>query len=245
MRVVVRVLIVLLGLQILFLGLLIATTDDAPSRAILAMGLCLIFVWVIVGGTLMFRLREKIRRTVQSIRMDWRVMFVLFATLLALIEEAVTTSLTNLAPLFGVEVGAAYITASPHYLEVVAFHSVVVFIPMFIGWAWLLNRYRFTPGQVFLLFGLTGLLAEMVSFGANLVALPMWVFIYGLMLYLPAYCVPQDRPAHPVRVVHYPLAVIFPLLCAIPVALMVSQFHPTPNQFITLNSILFLAPLMR
>jgi len=38
--------------------------------------------------------------------------FVAFCTLLALAAEAVTTTINNLAPVFGVAVGKAYITAS-------------------------------------------------------------------------------------------------------------------------------------
>lgn len=66
------------------------------------------------------------------------------------------------APLLQVEpsIGKAYITASANYLEVVCFHSVVMFIPLFIAWACILSRYQFRPFAVFLLFGLTGTLAE-------------------------------------------------------------------------------------
>jgi hypothetical protein len=53
---------------------------------------------------------------------------VLFCTLLALAEEAVTTTMTNLAPLFGVKMGEVAITASANYIEVVTQHSVIVFV---------------------------------------------------------------------------------------------------------------------
>ena len=116
----------------------------------------------------------------------WRLKFVRLATLLALLEGAITVTMTNLAPLFGVLVGAAYITASANDLDVVALHSVVVFVPMFIAWAVLLSRWDFTPAQVVLLFGLTGTLAE-VSFGGiqQFVQIAMWTFVYGLMVFLP------------------------------------------------------------
>jgi hypothetical protein len=64
--------------------------------------------------------------------------------------------MTNLAPLFGVKVGQAYITSSTNYLDVVALHSVVMFVPLFVGWAVTLSCYDFSPFAVFLLFGLTG-----------------------------------------------------------------------------------------
>ena len=104
-------------------------------RAVLGMGWGLILLWIGVGGMLMYRFREPIREGLLKIRLDWRLKFILFATFLALTEEAITTTMTNLAPLFGVKVGEAYITASTNYLDVVALHSVVMFVPLFVGWA--------------------------------------------------------------------------------------------------------------
>ena len=40
--------------------------------------------------------------------------------------------MTNCAPLFGVEMGEVYITASGNDMDVVLFHSVVVFVPQFL-----------------------------------------------------------------------------------------------------------------
>ena len=176
------------------------------------MGWGLISLWIFLGGTLIYRFRAPIRVAVMSIRLDWRLKFVLFATVLVLIEEAITTTMTNLAPLFGVKLGEAYITASTNYLDVIAFHSVVVIAPMFVGWAVLLWRYDFSPFAVFLLFGLTGTLAEM-SFGPqHALEFGLWIFVYGLMVYLPAYCVPTDRNVRAPRWWHYPLAVLVPFL---------------------------------
>jgi hypothetical protein len=188
----------------------------------------LIILWIFVGGTLMHRFRETIRAWVLKIRLDWRLKFILFATALALTEEAITTTMTNLAPLFGVKVGEAYITASTNYLDVVGLHSVVVFIPMFVGWAVILWRYDFSPFAVFVLFGLTGTLAEM-SFGPqHALEFGMWIFVYGLMVYLPAYCVPTDRGARCPRWWHYPLAVVVPMLFIplIPLPLIARLFYP-------------------
>ena len=50
-----------------------------------------------------------------------------------------------------------------------------------------------------------------------------WVFVYGLMVYLPACTVPQDRPAKPPRWWSYPLAVVLPfpfVVLAAPVVLL-------------------------
>jgi hypothetical protein len=232
----IKILIILLGIWLAFsttVVLFIALTAMGPnSRAVIMMGAGLIILWVALGGSLMFVFRNRIRQVVLGMRGDWRFKFVLFATLLALLEEAVTVSMTNLAPLFGVPVGAAYITASANYLDVVALHSVVVFIPMFMGWAFILNRWDFTPAQVFLLFGLTGTLAE-VSFGGTgqFAQIAMWTFVYGLMVFLPAYCIPAERGARPLRWWHFPLAVVLPIVFSIPVAMVIGTLHPIPIHF--------------
>ena len=134
------------------------------ARAVIGMGWGLILLWVFLGGIMMHGFREPIRAAMARVRLDWRLKFILFAITLALIEEGITTTMTNLAPLFGVKVGEAYITASANYLDVVALHSVVAFIGLFMGWAVILWRYDFSPFAVFVLFGLTGTLAEM-TFG--------------------------------------------------------------------------------
>jgi hypothetical protein len=182
------------------------------ARAVIGMGWGLILLWIFLGGMLMHCFREPIRAAVARVRLDWRLKFILLATTLALIEEAITTTMTNLAPLFGVKVGEAYITASANYLDVVAMHSVVVFIPMFVAWAVILWRYDFSPFAVFLLFGLTGTLAEMTFGPQHAREFGLWIFVYGLMVYLPAFCVPTDRQARTPRWWHYPLAVVAPFL---------------------------------
>ena len=128
--------------------------------------------------------------------------------------------------------GAAYITASANYLDVVALHSVVVFVPMFIAWAWMLSRWDFSPAEVFLLFGLTGFLAEAQFAGTfNLAQAPFWIFVYGLMVWLPAASLPSRNGAKKPRWWAYPLAVILPFVFAIPVAVVVSLLHPVKIHF--------------
>jgi len=202
------------------------------QRAIIGMAWGLIFFWIIVGGILARVYRDNIRRFVLYVPVGWKTKFVLFATVLALVEEAITTTMTNLAPVFGVQVGQAYITASTNYLDVVLGHSVIVFVPMFIAWAWLLSRYDFRPATVMLLFGLTGTLAEAGSFGLqHLTEIGLWVFVYGLMVYLPACSVPAERSAKQPRLHHYVLAVFLPFLFAIPVAIVVGSLHPVKIHF--------------
>jgi hypothetical protein len=198
-------------------------------RAVIGMGLTLNLVWTIGCGAFMTAFRDQARAAVRRIQLPWKVKFVLFATLLALAEEVVTVSLTNLAPLYGVKIGEAYITASTNYLDVVALHSVVVFIPMFACWAWLLSRYDFPPVVVMLLFGATGNLIE--AHGLNNLFAGFWIFLYGWMVFLPAYSIPEDRGAKPPRWTHGVLAVFLPILCALPVVGIVHFLHPVSIHF--------------
>jgi len=147
-------------------------------------------------------------------------------------EEAVTTTMTNLAPVFGVRMGEAYITASANYLDVIALHSVIVFIPMFICWAWMLSKFDFHPNAVFLLFGITGTLAEL-SFGGPtaILAFGFWCFIYGLMIYLPVYCLPAREGLRKPAWWRFPLAIILPILSVAPVAGIVAWLHPIRIHF--------------
>jgi len=195
---------------------------DPVTRAITAMAAGLGFLWIILGGVIMVTLRDPARALMRRFSRHWQTAFVLWAIVLALLEEAITTGLTNTAPLWGLTWQEAHITASNKYLDVVLFHSVIVFIPMFIAWGWLLRRYAFQPVQVFLLFGFTGTLAETLSFGLqNFMMLGFWVYVYGLMVYLPAYAItPYLSERRPKRGT-YLIALIVPLLAAIPVALLI------------------------
>jgi hypothetical protein len=124
------------------------------------------------------------------------------------------------SPLLGGVTDAARITASKNYLEVVFLHSVIAFVPLFLCWGWLLSRYDFQPSQVLLLFGLNGTLAETLSFGPqNLIQVGMWVWVYGLMAYLPACTVPVDRGARHARWWHGLMAIFLPLVFVAPLGL--------------------------
>ena len=199
-----------------FLNLVILRSDKVRDRAIFLMADGMILLWIIVGGSLTPMLRRRLVPRLAAIPIDWRVRFVLLCTAMALIEEVITTTMTNLAPLLGTTPAEAHITASTNYFVVVCFHSVVVFIPMFIAWALMLSRWAFSPLKVLLLFGITGSMAEASMNPSNLIG-GFWVFVYGLMVYLPACTVPQDRGAKPLRWWHYPLAVVLPFMAAIPV----------------------------
>jgi hypothetical protein len=216
----------------LFFLLATLTSPDPVTRAIAGMALGLFVFWIVLGGALSLLVHNRVRSILRRFDAHWRIAFILFATVLALLEEAVTTTMTNAAPLWGVPVGKAYITASASYLEVVLYHSVIVFVPMFIAWAWLLRRYAFSPAAVFVLYGCTGALAEMGTFGAqNLVGLGFWVYVYGLMVYLPACAIPPERGARKPGVWACLLALILPILAAIPVALIVLALNPPQHAF--------------
>ena len=217
---------------LLIVTILAGNSPKPAARAVALMGGILGVLWNVVGGLLQRRFRDPVSRRVQALPGGWRLKFVLFCTLLALAEEAITTGLTNLAPAFGVPYGQAYITASGNYLDVVCLHSVVVFVPMFACWAWLLARYDFHPNTVFVLFGLTGTFAEMSFAGPQaLLNVGFWSYIYGLMIYLPAYSIPARQGLRPPRWWQYPLLVFFPVFWVIPVAGVVGTLHPIKIHF--------------
>ena len=222
-----------LVIVLLTVGTLTNPTLETPvARAMTDMIWGLVLVWVVVGGLVMFWSRDKAKRVVARIRLDPRLVFFLFAAGLSLAEEAVTVGMTNLAPLFGVKVGQAYITASADYLDVIAYHSVIVFLPMFLVWAWLLTKYSFQPNTVFLLYGLTGVLAESGAFGLqNLLVGGLWILVYGLMVYLPAYTF-TPAAVGKTGIPQFVLAVLGPLAAAIPVAVLVLVlFHRPAIEF--------------
>ncbi|HSO12184.1 MAG TPA: hypothetical protein VLT51_07400 [Anaerolineales bacterium] len=224
-----KLFILLLGLWLLLSTTLvyIATTGDRILHAVISMGLGLIVLWVLAGGTLMYVLRDRVKNLVLRVPLHWQVKFVLFATLLAMVEEAVTTSMTSLAPLFGAEIGEAYITASSNYFDVILHHSVIAFVPWFMAWAWILKRYDFSPFWVFLLTGLNGLFAESLTFGwEHLNEFALWIFVYGLMVYLPACTIPAERGAVPPKPYHAVLAFLLPFLVGIPWATLVNLLFP-------------------
>jgi hypothetical protein len=195
---------------------------DHDARAVVYMGLSLIAIWCVLGGITMCFTRDPFIRWVKSINIGWKIRFVSLSIGMALIEEMITTLLTNAAPLFGAVSPAARITVSTNYFEVIS-NSVLVFIPWFICWAWLLGRYDFKPLEVVLFFGLTGLLAEstldsMVNL-EDIAGVAMWVYVYGFMVYLPAHTVPQERDARPVRWYHISVVILLPLIFIIPLAI--------------------------
>ncbi len=205
---------VLLGIVVLvstFLAIIV--WGEPRQRAVLGMAWGLIIFWIVGAGFAMWRWRPFWLRLASKGGLPWFLKFTLGCVLLAMAEEAVTTSMTNCAPLFGVKIGQAYITASTNYLDVILRHSVVVFVPMFVGWAVLLKFWRFSPFEVFLLWGITGTLLEFKYAGLQGAPnFPFWILVYGPMVWLPAHLAPSTRAAKTPRWWIYPLAVILPPL---------------------------------
>ncbi len=198
-----------------FLNVVILSHGKVKDRAIILMADGMILLWIILGGSLTPMLRKYLVPRLIAIPFDWRLRFVILSTIMALIEEVMTTSMTNCASLFGTTPEEAHITASTNYFHVVLCHSVVLFVFMFIVWAWMLSRWDFSPLKVLLLFGITGSLAEATINPSSLIG-GFWVFVYGLMVYLPSCTVPRERGARPVRWWHYPMAVFLPFLGVVP-----------------------------
>ena len=190
-------------------------SQDAEGRAIALMGFSLVLIWCLGFGLLSYTQRDRFKRFFQAIRLPWQVKFVAFAIGLAMLEEVVTVALTNAAPLFGSELGEAMITASTNYFEVVFLNSVwPVFVPWILAWAVLLSRYDFPANHVFLAFGLLGSIAE-TQFGISALISGFWFFVYGLMVYLPAYSLPP-RETVTLRWWHYLYTLLLPFLFMIP-----------------------------
>jgi len=214
----VKILAIWLVVSSFLITLLNFSNNIARARLLMAWGL--IIFWIILGGYIMYKKRDTFKSIFEKLPGKWTTKFFLFCVTLALIEEAIATLLTNMAPVFGSSVSNAYITASANFLQVVTHHSVIIFLPFFMAWVWLLKRYDFSANQAFWFFGITGTIAEAISFG-NFAEFGLWIFVYGLMVYLPTYCIPTDRGAKPVRFWHYPLVIIAPIfffLCLFVVA---------------------------
>ena len=67
----------------------------------------------------MFLFRDEVRIALKGSILIGVTSSSFYVQFLALIEEAVTTSMTDLAPMFGVKMGEVYITASPNYITIV------------------------------------------------------------------------------------------------------------------------------
>jgi hypothetical protein len=200
---------------------------DPIGRAIIGMAMGLIVIWTTILAYLQYRFRDRVQTFIYHKNYPRGIVFVLFCIAMAMLEEAVTTGMTNLArPVFGVSPEDAYITASTNYWEVVLLHSVVAFVPMFVVWSLMLRKYRFHYLWVYLLFGINGTLAESLSFGLeNLINIGFWTNVYGLMVFLPAYTYQfREEARNPPKWMYF-MALILPLLGGIPIVILLIIIH--------------------
>ncbi len=212
---------------------LAAVWHHPAYRAMYCMVWGLILLWVTLIGGLSVKLRTQICSIIPASSLPPWQFFIILSTAMALLEEAVTVSMTNMAPLFGVALGRAYITASGNYFDVVSLHSVVVIVPQFVAWGRLLTRYSFSPFQVALLFGSTGMVDEALFGGPSaFLGFAQWILVYGIMVFLPAtVSIARSNNRKPVKWWHYPAAVVGPIFVAVPVVLLITRLiaphHPS------------------
>jgi hypothetical protein len=167
---------------------IITRFGSQPAYAVAGMAYAIYIVWCILLGGLMYLLKDVVKAVGGFFKLPWQLKFFLGFVSLALLEEAFTVSMTNLAPLFGAKLGEAFITASADYLDVVLYHSVILFIPIIAAFTWILRKYRFSPNQLFLFFGLIGTGMETLYGGfTSALEFSFWIPVYGLMIWLPAY----------------------------------------------------------
>ena len=82
------------GLIVLILAT-VATWHERRHRALILMADGLALFWIVIGGLLMHRYRDQAGDLLRRLPLGWPAKFVLFATAMALLEEAVTTTMTN------------------------------------------------------------------------------------------------------------------------------------------------------
>ncbi|TWT64987.1 hypothetical protein [Allorhodopirellula solitaria] len=188
-------------------------------------------LWVAGIGALSIRFRERVSAVGRTMKGNRVVSFFGFVVILALIEEAITTAMTNCAPLFGAQIGEVYLTASANYFDVVLFHSVVVMLPQFAAWGILLQRYELSPFAAFLCYGFTGFINEALFSGPNPLQLAQWILVYGLLVYLPAYLFVGTSGRRHVDWWFYPVLVFVPVIASLPVValllLVIAPGHPS------------------
>ena len=106
-RAVVLLLAALAGIWILLLNLHTLNEGTPRDVAIARMAGGLVVIWIYLGGATMWLLRHRAAALLRRSPLGWRTTFVLACTVLACLEEVVTVSMTNLAPVFGARIGEA------------------------------------------------------------------------------------------------------------------------------------------
>jgi len=226
------IIVTLTGIQLLLTVLLTVHGQTVPKIGLLAKMLWGLNIgWILGFGVISIRFRGKViqlGRLYPSLK--W-IIFFSFSAIFILIEEAITTGLTNIAPLFGAAIGDVYFTASTNYIDVILFHSVIVFLPQIALLGWFLSKYAISPFTAFLLYGTTGFINESLFSGLNPMQLPLWMLVYGLMVYLPAHVFATQNNRKILKPWAYLFIVIGLIISTLPVVAALNIFiapnHPS------------------
>lgn len=68
-------------------------SGDPKMRAMPGMVSGLLLLWVVIGGSVMYLLRDRVNAFIGKMPGGWQLKFILCCTVLALVEEAVTTTM--------------------------------------------------------------------------------------------------------------------------------------------------------
>lgn len=68
-------------------------SGDPKMRAMLGMVSGLLLLWAAIGGSVMYLLRDRVKAFIGKMPGGWQLKFILCCTVLALVEEAVTTTM--------------------------------------------------------------------------------------------------------------------------------------------------------
>lgn len=206
--------------------------SDSRARAIMAMAIGLYLIWCVGAGLLIWRFRDRVRDLFHRVPGNPWLKFFFLCLILVLLEEVVTTTMTNLAPVFGSQVGVAFITGSANYFEVVLWHSVVAIFPGFIAWAFLVRWVAVHPNTAYLVYGLQGVMGEVMYDGPHqAAAFAFWIAVYGPILYLPAYCVYGLGDRRRPRFRHFAAVFAASIVLTVPSVQFVFRFRPPDAGF--------------
>lgn len=182
------IILVLFIIMLLTLTLVTAVVFQNPvQRAILLMGWGVVLFWIVIGGGLMYQYRDALAGALMKLKWPNYLLFFCLSVALFFLEEVVTTSMTNLAPVFGAPLGSAAITFTSNYFTAVFYHSLPIVGVLIIIFTWIFFRFRLSATQMFFFFGIAGYLIETTNNPNNFLNVPFWIFVYGLMVWLPAY----------------------------------------------------------
>lgn len=208
------------------------TPEHMKNRAIILMASGLYLIWCVGAAWAMRRWRSQVRTWFLLVPGNTWLKFFLLCLCLICLEEAVTVSMTNLAPFFGSKIGEAYITGSSNYFETIFWHSVVALFPTYIAWTLIVRRVAIHPNTAYLFYGLQGVLGEAIYGGPSaFLAFAFWISVYGPVLYLPAYCVYGLGEARKPKLRHFVMIVALSGILTVPSVLFVKAFRPADAGF--------------